>query len=78
MNGAKKTHVIYEANLNFNIAAKYLETLKDKELITHENDLFIDSVAKVRNCIIYYKTFQTIFHFFNKSHYLYTSLIIYI
>ncbi len=41
MNGAKKTHVIYEANLNFNIAAKYLETLKDKELVTHENGLFI-------------------------------------
>ena len=41
MNGAKKTHVIYEANLNFDIAAKYLETLKYKELVTHENGLFI-------------------------------------
>ena len=41
MNGAKKTHIVYEANLNFNIAAKYLETLKDKELVKHENDLFI-------------------------------------
>jgi predicted transcriptional regulator len=41
MNGAKKTHVVYEANLNFNIAAKYLKTLKDKELVTHENGLFI-------------------------------------
>jgi predicted transcriptional regulator len=41
MNGAKKTHIVYEVNLNFNIAAKYLETLKDKELITHENDIFI-------------------------------------
>jgi predicted transcriptional regulator len=41
MNGAKKTHVVYEANLNFNIADKYLETLKDKELVTHENGLSI-------------------------------------
>ena len=41
MNGAKKTHIVYEANLNFNIAAKYLEILKDKELVRHENGLFI-------------------------------------
>jgi predicted transcriptional regulator len=41
MNGAKKTHIVYEVNLNFNIAQKYLEMLKDKELIRHENGLFI-------------------------------------
>lgn len=40
-NGAKKTHIVYEVNLNFNIAQKYLEILKDKELIKHENGLFI-------------------------------------
>lgn len=37
MNGAKKTHIVYEVNLNFNIAQKYLELLKEKELIRHEN-----------------------------------------
>lgn len=41
MNGAKKTHIVSEANLNFNIAQKYLEMLKEKELIKHENGLFI-------------------------------------
>ena len=41
MNGAKKTHIVYEVNLNFNIAQKYLEMLKDKELIRHEKDIFI-------------------------------------
>ena len=41
MNGAKKTHIVYEANLNFNITHKYLEMLKEKELIRHENGLFI-------------------------------------
>ncbi|WP_230669774.1 winged helix-turn-helix domain-containing protein [Methanosarcina barkeri] len=41
MNGAKKTHIVYEVNLNFNIAQKYLEMLKEKELIKHENGLFI-------------------------------------
>jgi predicted transcriptional regulator len=41
MNGAKKTHIVYEANLNFNIAQKYLEMLNEKELIRHENEFFI-------------------------------------
>ncbi|AKB18592.1 winged helix-turn-helix domain-containing protein [Methanosarcina sp. WWM596] len=40
-NRAKKTHIIYEVNLNFNIAQKYLEMLKEKELIRNENGLFI-------------------------------------
>jgi predicted transcriptional regulator len=30
MNGAKKTHIVYEVNLNFNIAQKYLEMLYEK------------------------------------------------
>jgi predicted transcriptional regulator len=41
MNGAKKTYIISEANLNFNIVQKYLEMLNEKELIRHENGLFI-------------------------------------
>ena len=41
MNGAKKTHIVYEVNLNFNIAQKYLEMLSEKELTRHENGLFI-------------------------------------
>jgi predicted transcriptional regulator len=41
MNGAKKTHIVYEVNLNFNIAREYLEMLKEKELIRHENGFFV-------------------------------------
>ncbi len=41
INGAKKTHIVYEANVNFNIASEYLEMLNEKELIRHENGLFI-------------------------------------
>lgn len=41
MNGAKKTHIVSEVNLNFNIAQKYLEMLNEKELIRHEKGLFI-------------------------------------
>jgi len=41
MKGAKKTNIIYEANLNYNVAQKYLEILERKELIRYENGLFI-------------------------------------
>lgn len=41
MNGANKTHIVNEANVNFNIASKYLEMLNKKELIKHENGFFI-------------------------------------
>ena len=44
MNGANKTHILYEVNLNFNVAQKYLEMLNEKELIVHENGLFITTV----------------------------------
>ncbi len=41
MNGANKTHIVNEANVNFNIASKYLEMLNEKELIRHEKGFFI-------------------------------------
>lgn len=37
--GATKTHIIYEAKLNFTVAQKYLEMLNEKELIRIENGL---------------------------------------
>jgi predicted transcriptional regulator len=40
MDGAKKMRIVYEVNLNFNMAQKYLDMLKEKELIMHENGLF--------------------------------------
>jgi predicted transcriptional regulator len=40
MNGAKQSHIINEAHVNFRIAHKYLEILNEKELIRHENGFF--------------------------------------
>ena len=39
--GQRKLILYTEVNLNFNIAQKYLEMLNEKELIRHENGLFI-------------------------------------
>lgn len=41
MKGATITHITYEAKLNFTIAQKYLEMLKEKELIRQENKIFV-------------------------------------
>ena len=40
MNGAKKTQMVYKANLNFNIVKKYIKRLSDNELIKSENGYF--------------------------------------
>jgi len=39
-NGAKKTEIIYKANLNFKNGEAYLQWLIDRELITKEGKLF--------------------------------------
>lgn len=41
MKGSNKSRIVYEANVNFNIATRYLEMLKDKELIMHDKGLFV-------------------------------------
>ena len=39
-NGAKKTEIIYKANLNFKNGEAYLQWLIDRKLITKEGKLF--------------------------------------
>jgi len=39
-NGAKKTEIVYKANLNFKNAEGYLQWLADRELIAKEGKLF--------------------------------------
>jgi predicted transcriptional regulator len=39
-NGAKKTEIVYKANLNFKNAEVYLQWLIDRELLTKEGKLF--------------------------------------
>ncbi|SDW93345.1 winged helix-turn-helix domain-containing protein [Methanohalophilus portucalensis] len=41
MSGANKTQIVYNANLNFSIAKKYLEMLEKKELIRKEGDRYV-------------------------------------
>lgn len=45
MSGVRKTHIVYEANLNYKIAQGYLEILKDKGLIKQENG-FVTTTEK--------------------------------
>ncbi len=39
-NGATKTKIVYKANLNFNIATKYLDLLREKGLIRTNNNIY--------------------------------------
>jgi predicted transcriptional regulator len=41
VNGAKKTQIVYGANLNSTIANKYLLRLENKDLIAQENGIFV-------------------------------------
>lgn len=54
--GAKKTHLVYKANLNFNIVKKYINGLTESGLleksgerfyVTEEGKLFIDRYDKL-------------------------------
>ncbi|NQT08657.1 transcriptional regulator [Candidatus Bathyarchaeota archaeon] len=38
VNGAKKTHIVYKANLNFRIVKGYISTLVSGGLLTPEDD----------------------------------------
>jgi len=38
--GAKKTHLVYNANLNFNIIKKYMNELLEKQLLEQSGDRF--------------------------------------
>ena len=38
--GAKKTEIVYKANLNFKNAGVYLQWLIDQELITKEDNIY--------------------------------------
>ncbi|MFP4655092.1 MAG: winged helix-turn-helix domain-containing protein [Methanohalobium sp.] len=40
-NGAKKTEIVYGANLNSNITNKYLDMLKQKDLIKQQDNIFM-------------------------------------
>jgi predicted transcriptional regulator len=41
LEGAKKTHIVYRANLNFEVINRYLALLQDKGLINKKENLYI-------------------------------------
>lgn len=41
MQGAKKTNIVYNANLNSTIANKYLVSMQDNLLVEQKGDMFI-------------------------------------
>ena len=47
-NGAKKSHIVYKANLNYNIGKKYLDRLMNSELIVHFDNGSRVSLSKKR------------------------------
>ena len=41
MEGAKKTHIVYRANLNFEVVNRYLTMLEEKGLIEKQDSLYV-------------------------------------
>jgi len=41
--GTKKTHIVYQANLNFNMVKKYLDELLEKEFLEQNGDRFFQT-----------------------------------
>ena len=56
-NGAKKTHLVYKANLNFSTIKNHIKKLKEKGLLiqteegyyltTHKGDIFLEQYIKL-------------------------------
>ena len=58
--GAKKTHVVYRANLNFRILQHYLDDLENRGLVTNhvERGGLIKTTEKGIRFLKHYKEFQ--------------------
>ena len=46
--GAKKTHLVYKANLNFKIIKRYLSRLSEQSLISSDNGQYITTEEGVK------------------------------
>lgn len=46
--GAKKTHLVYKANLNFEVVKKYLRRLSEQSLISSENGQYFTTEKGVK------------------------------
>ena len=41
LEGAKKTHIVYRANLNFDVINRYLVLLQDRGMIVKKDNLYV-------------------------------------
>jgi predicted transcriptional regulator len=55
MNGAKKTRIVYQANLNFQIAKRYMDNLVEGDFMEMEEDGSFRTTTKGINFIKQYK-----------------------
>ncbi|MEZ5333967.1 MAG: winged helix-turn-helix domain-containing protein [Methanolobus sp.] len=49
LDGAKKTHIVYRANLNFEVANGYLDLLKEKGLIEQQGEVCMLQLKKEKS-----------------------------
>lgn len=48
LQGAKKTHIVYRVNLNFEVANRYLSMLLEKGLIEQKDNLYITTEKGIK------------------------------
>ena len=60
MNGARKSHIVYKANLNFKIIRKYLNNLEKSGLITSSPDKnkIFSTTKKGREYLDHFEAFE--------------------
>mgnify|MGYP001026407378 FL=1 len=65
MNGARKTHIVYRANLNHAILESYLQRLKVQGLISTENgnERKVKTTLKGLRFVEQYRTLQVLANF---------------
>ena len=57
--GAKKTHLVYQANLNFKIIKRYLEDLLERKLLAF-NDPHYVTTAKGKDYLTKYEALKNL------------------
>ena len=56
--GAKKTHIMYKANLSYSLLNKYLEVTNDADLLFLKNDIYVVS-EKGKMFLVRYNDYST-------------------
>jgi len=57
LDGARKTRIVYGANLNFQLLREYLDDLKSQGLVVEEGDL-VKTTEKGKRFVAHYQGFR--------------------